>query len=141
MGGTTHVWDANGNLRDDGTFTYEYDYKNQLIEVKQKPLGMPVAWYRYDALGRRIEKQVMSGPTERYVLLGPRDDRGLRRIGTWKQDFVYGAGHRPDPDARAGRRARLRQRPGHDGARGSYYHRNALGSVMDITDPLTRRWP
>ena len=37
VGGTTHLWDANGNLKDDGTFTYTYDYRNQLIQVKQKP--------------------------------------------------------------------------------------------------------
>ena len=97
---------------------------------------MPVAWYRYDALGRRIEKQVMSGPTERYVFSGLETIQVYDGGGAWKQDFVYGEGidH-----------ILMLQQPDlldHDGDQDTnelarhYYHRNALGSVMEITDPL-----
>ena len=136
VGGTSHVWDANGNLRDDGTFTYAYDYRGQLIEVKQKPTGMPVAWYRYDALGRRVEKQLMAGSTERYVLSGLETIQVYDGNGAWKQDFVYGEG--------IDQILMLQQQDilDHDNDQDTselarhYYHRNALGSVMEITDPL-----
>jgi YD repeat-containing protein len=86
------VWDLNGNLTDDGSFTYSYDYRNQLIAAKQKGTGIPVAWYRYDALGRRVEKQLMTGPTERYILSGLETIQIYDNGGQWKQDFVYGEG-------------------------------------------------
>jgi len=61
VGGTTHVRDANGNLRDDGTYKYAYDYRNQLVEVRLKSDNSLVATYDYDVLGRRIAKSTSSG--------------------------------------------------------------------------------
>lgn len=63
VGGVTHVRDANGNLRDDGTLLYSYDYRNQLVEVRQKSNSVLVAHYEYDVLGRRTQKQIGGGTT------------------------------------------------------------------------------
>lgn len=68
--GFTYAYDANGNLatktaRDgSGVTTYGWDAQNQLIRV-ELPDGT-VASYRYDGLGRRIEKNV-GGRVTRYV--------------------------------------------------------------------------
>jgi RHS repeat-associated protein len=56
VGGTTEVRDANGNLRDDGTRLYEYDYRNQLCRVTDKATSAVIATYNYDVFGRRIAK-------------------------------------------------------------------------------------
>ena len=72
----TYTYDANGNLIDkvdkgtgDRTL-YTYDPENQLIKVEQFTVAggttpVLVADYRYDALGRRIEKNV-NGVITRY---------------------------------------------------------------------------
>ena len=69
-----YAYDANGNrVRAQakvsgactGTVTeYVYDPENRLIEVIEA--GATIARYRYDALGRRIEKVTAAG-TRRYV--------------------------------------------------------------------------
>ncbi len=56
VGGTTHVRDANGNLRDDGTRLYAYDYRNQLVTVRLKADQSLIATYDYDGTGRRVAK-------------------------------------------------------------------------------------
>jgi RHS repeat-associated protein len=61
VGGVANLRDANGNLRDDGTLLYEYDFRNQLCRVKVKATGALVAAYDYDALGRRIGKSTSAG--------------------------------------------------------------------------------
>ncbi|MCI0633929.1 MAG: hypothetical protein L0206_08460, partial [Actinobacteria bacterium] len=50
--------DANGNLTDDGTVLYAYDWRNRLVAVDDKVTGAPVATYEYDVLGRRVKKTV-----------------------------------------------------------------------------------
>jgi len=56
VGGTTHVRDANGNLTDDGTNEYEWDYRNQLVRIKKKSDQSVVGSYEHDAIGRRRAK-------------------------------------------------------------------------------------
>ena len=62
VGGVTRAHDSNGNLTDDGTHRYLYDFKNRLVEVKLKSSGATVSTYRYDAQGRRVEKDVGGTP-------------------------------------------------------------------------------
>ena len=73
----TYTYDANGNLetktdKGNGDSTvYTYDAENQLIQVQAFTLAggstpILVAEYRYDALGRRIEKDV-NGVITRYI--------------------------------------------------------------------------
>ena len=66
VGGTTNVWDANGNLTDNGTLKFEYNYKNLIVRVRQKSDNSIVADYKYDAAGRRVEKEV-DETVERYI--------------------------------------------------------------------------
>ena len=52
----TPQYDANGNLAQDDHHTYTYDFDNHLISVDNGN----TATYTYDALGRRIQKTVIS---------------------------------------------------------------------------------
>jgi RHS repeat-associated protein len=61
VGGATQVRDANGNLVDDGTNLYDYDYRDQLCRVRLKATGATVATYDYDMLGRRVGKSTAAG--------------------------------------------------------------------------------
>lgn len=76
-GGGRFTYDSNGNLTEKTDKTtgdrtvYTYSVENQLIRVEQFTLAggatpVVVADYRYDALGRRIEKNV-NGVITRYV--------------------------------------------------------------------------
>jgi RHS repeat-associated protein len=142
VGGTTHVWDANGNLTDNGTFIFKYDYKNLIVQVKKKSDGSTVASYRYDALGRRVEKN--TGDAERYIrstALEPGDQENISHVvavydgsNNWQQNFVWndeidGIQMLEQADVldydTDGNTAELTR---------SFYHRNALGSVTEITD-------
>jgi RHS repeat-associated protein len=143
VGGTTQVSDANGNLTDNGTHLFLYDYKNHIVQVKLKSSGAVIASYRYDALGRRVEKNV-GGTVERHVLSianGPGDIEDPSNVvsiydgsDVWKQNFVWS-------DEADGIQM-LEQKDvldyDTDGntteVTRSFYHRNALGSVMEITD-------
>ncbi len=69
VGGTTHVRDANGNLRDDGVNLYDYDYRNQLVRVTRKSDSVVIGAYDYDVLGRRIAKATVAGTTT-FVWIG-----------------------------------------------------------------------
>ena len=62
--GTRGIWkqetinleyDANGNIKKDENYKYEYDYKNRLINVI-KHNGKTQVSYTYDVLWRRLEK-------------------------------------------------------------------------------------
>ena len=90
--------------------------------------------YKYDANGRRVEKAVSGGIIERYVYSGVETIATYNGSNTWKQDFVFGQGIDEvvmlsqadvldyDSDQNTSETTR------------SFYHRNALGSVMDVTD-------
>ena len=51
-GGINYTYDGNGNLSNKGAFTYSWDFRNQLTEVKQS--GTTIARFAYDGDGRRI---------------------------------------------------------------------------------------
>lgn len=63
----TLTYDANGNLTGDGTYTYVWNARDQLVEVKQGSTSL--ASFVYDAEGRRIRKTV-SGSTTQYLYDG-----------------------------------------------------------------------
>src|SRR5262249_11059137 len=52
-------YDKRGNLIDDGTYTYAYDFNSRLREIDKKSDDSPVAQYTYDALGRRIARTAL----------------------------------------------------------------------------------
>ncbi len=138
VGGTTRGNDANGNLTDNGTHLFSYNYKNVIVQVKLKSGGGVVADYKYDALGRRVEKDV-GGAIERHIRspVSPEVSHVVCAYGasdTWMQDYVWSdeidgiimlrQADVLDFDADSDTSEVTR----------SYYHRNALGSVMGMTD-------
>lgn len=58
-GTASYTFDSNGNLQTDGTNTYGWDIFNQLTKITAP--GSAPTIFKYDALGRRISKQVDGG--------------------------------------------------------------------------------
>ena len=128
----THAYqyDDNGNLTRKtllatGNFTaYTYDAENRLTKVEEFAAGNPTAFatstYRYDGLGRRIEKVAPTG-TKRYVYDG--------------EDILL------EYDGANVLQARYTHGPGIDepiavtkGSSTFFYHQDGLGTVTDLTD-------
>ncbi len=87
VGGTTHTWDANGNLTGDGATTFGYDTENRLVSAS----GAKNASLSYDPLGRLY--QVTSGAnTTRFVYDGDRLIAEYNASGTLLRRYVHGAG-------------------------------------------------
>ncbi len=59
--GTAQLYDANGNLIDNGTNLFQYDVFNRLRQVIRKADKAVMATYRYDAHHRRTDRTVTSG--------------------------------------------------------------------------------
>jgi RHS repeat-associated protein len=128
----THAYqyDDNGNLTRKtllatGNYSqYTYDAENRLTKVEEFVAGNPTAFatstYRYDGLGRRIEK-VANGQTKRYVYDG--------------EDILL------EYDGANVLQARYTHGPGIDepiavtkGGSTFFYHQDGLGTVTDLTD-------
>ncbi len=128
--------DDNGNVTDDGTYTFEWDYQNRLRTVIRKSDGALIATYAYDAIGRRIRKVVthsgaLDGTTEFYYdgwqVLEERDE-----ADALVQQYVYGI-YIDEPLVLD------RNLDGDDSATGLgdqrlFYHQNTLHSVFALTD-------
>lgn len=98
---------------------YVHDFENRLIEVNY--FGMAVQ-YNYDPFGRRIEKNLNNGATiTRYVYDGP--NTVTQYDGAWNVTAKYT--HTLDIDDPL----TVQQ-----GANTYYYHRDGLGSVVNLTD-------
>ena len=63
--GATLTYDANGNLTSDGTNSYTWNARNQLISIS----GGVTASFQYDAFGRRVSKTI--GGTTQFLYDGP----------------------------------------------------------------------
>jgi RHS repeat-associated protein len=125
-----YQYDDNGNLTRKtflatGNFTqYTYDAENRLTKAEDFAAGNPTAFatstYRYDGLGRRIEK-VANGQTKRYIYDG--------------EDILL------EYDGANVLQARYTHGPGIDepiavtkGGSTFFYHQDGLGTVTDLTD-------
>ena len=125
-----YQYDDNGNLTRKtllatGNFTqYTYDAENRLVKVEDFVAGNPTpaftSTYRYDGLGRRIEK-VANGQTTRYIYDG--------------EDILL------EYDGASALLARYTHGPGIDepiavtkGGSTFFYHQDGLGTVTDLTD-------
>ena len=62
--GATLAYDANGNLTSDGTNTYTWNARNQLVSIS----GGVNATFQYDAFGRRVSKTI--GGTTQFLYDG-----------------------------------------------------------------------
>jgi RHS repeat-associated protein len=60
-GNNTDGRKGNGNLANDGIRSYQYDALNRLIQVNRVSDNAMIAFYVYDAVNRRIYKQVTDG--------------------------------------------------------------------------------
>ncbi|MDX2072064.1 MAG: RHS repeat-associated core domain-containing protein [Haliscomenobacter sp.] len=109
-------YDKNGNLTFDGQFNLGYDLENRLTAVDNGTTAL----YRYDALGRRIQKIIKQDTTfYLYNGLDLIEERGNK--GLLKASFVYG----DNID-----QVLSMQRSG----KNYYYHSDPLGSARKISD-------
>ncbi len=135
VGGVTRTHDNNGNLTDDGTYLFAYDFENRLVEVKLKSTQALVATYRYDALGRRVEKAVSGGATTRYVLDGQQVIEEYDGQDVWQARYVYEDGiDHPRVMDRADQ-ADVNGNQNTSEVLRFTYHQQALGSVTEISEP------
>ncbi len=126
----SYQYDDNGNLTRKtllatGNYTqYTYDAENRLTKVEDFVAGNPTpaftSTYRYDGLGRRIEK-VANGQTKRYVYDG--EDILLEYDGTNTLQARYTHGPGIDEPIAVTK-----------GSTTYFYHQDGLGSVTDLTD-------
>jgi RHS repeat-associated protein len=84
IGGTTYSYDNNGNLStktdSSGTTQYYYDHENRLTRVLLP--STTVINYKYDALGRRVERSKSDGTWTRYSYDGLEMLRDLHSDGS-----------------------------------------------------------
>jgi RHS repeat-associated protein len=117
--GTTYTYDPNGNLtsKTEGsdTWGYEWNADNQLTRVTKNSIEQ--ARFSYDPMRRRVEK-VAGGVTTSYTYDSEDILREVRGATTLK--YVHGLGI-DEPLAVD------------DGATVSYFHADALGSVVKAT--------
>ncbi len=122
------IYDENGNLtsitNSCGTTTYTWDARNRLVEINGftadcSPL---TANFKYDALGRRIEKTI-NGRTIQYLYDGldivQEIENGIVMVNYIRTLNI------DEPLARITSDGTIR-----------YYHADALGSIIALTDDL-----
>ena len=123
----TYQYDNNGNLtrktsKTPGPFTsYEYDAENKLVRVVSNGT---VVNYKYDGLGRRVEKEINDGVTTK-----------VTRFIYDNEDILL------ELDGSNNITARYTHGPGTDeplimekGGDSFFYHADGLGSITEITD-------
>ena len=119
-------YDANFNQTDDGSaFTFVYDANDQLQQVKDRTTGAELARYRYDALGRRVDKSVPTAPPGAQVTRYYYADQRIieERNGSDAVQATYTYGTYIDEPLTMYR----------GGAR-FYYHSNRVFSTYALTD-------
>jgi RHS repeat-associated protein len=126
----SYQYDDNGNLTrktllTTGNYTqYTYDAENRLTKVEDFAVGNPTAaftsTYRYDGLGRRIEKAA-NGQTKRYIYDG--EDILLEYDGSNVLQARYTHGPGIDEPIAVTK-----------GSSTYFYHQDGLGTVTDLTD-------
>ncbi|MDO8446578.1 MAG: RHS repeat-associated core domain-containing protein [Deltaproteobacteria bacterium] len=127
--GGTYTYDKNGNLtaKIDGTtiYSYSYDYENRLTKViKTESSATTTSEYKYDPFGRRIEKKVTeSGTTTTTKYVYDNEDIILEYDGSNSTGnrYIHGPGI-DEPLAVI------------NGKNTYYYHADALGSIVALTD-------
>jgi RHS repeat-associated protein len=111
----TITYDANGNLTFDGTTSYTWDARNQLIQMSS---GSLFATFTYDALGRRVSK-TNNGATTRYLYDG-NDIIAEIQNNTISATYLRSL-NIDEPFLRSS-------------AVAEYYHTDAVRSVLSLTD-------
>ena len=115
--------DQNGNLADvnAGALLLNYDYRNRLVQFFRSDIAQTTT-YRYDCLGRRIEKNEAGSLTRFYYdgadLIEEQDGTNIS-VAT----YVYSKG--------AHTRLQMKR-----GGQKYFYHEDDLGSVMKVTNAV-----
>ena len=138
-GSSDYQYDENGNLtrKTDGrgTWTYGWDVENQLVKVTLN--GSDYARYRYDPLGRRIERTfgapvIDAGARHLYSYDGDdiiRERLWANRVERQRQ-YIHGPA--VDEPLAVLREVVSRGVRTNEGTR--YYHADGLGSIVGATD-------
>jgi len=112
----TLTFDANGNLSNDGTRTFEWDAENQLVAVT---LGTHRSEFTYDGLDRRariVEKE--NGTTVRdATLIWDRTELAEERLSTGEVNRFFSSGEQHNGVAR-------------------FLTRDHIGSIREVTDSM-----
>jgi RHS repeat-associated protein len=111
------TYDANGNMLTDGTYTYSWNARSQLVQLKQGT--SVIATYSHDATGRRIGKTI-SGATTGFSYDGGNFTQEKDASGTPTANLVTGG-----TDQTFSRT---------DGSGARYFLTDALGSTVALTD-------
>src|SRR5262249_7230187 len=122
----TYQYDNNGNMTRKTTkiggavTTYEYDAENKLVRVES---AGKTANYKYDGLGRRVEKEVIgsSSTTTRYVY----DNEDILIELNGANSIIARYTHGPGVDAPL-----ILEK----NSQSFYYHADGLGSITEITN-------
>jgi RHS repeat-associated protein len=96
VGGTTQVYDTNGNLVDDGTNTYTFDSQSRLVSaLADDGLGGTIsASYAYDPFMRRTRKTV-DGAATYFLWSGGGLIEEYAGAGSRQKQYVYAADFSP----------------------------------------------
>ena len=116
---TTLQYDANGNLTNDGTHAYQYNYNNRLISVDNGA----TATYTYDALNRRVQKMVVEPveTTTNYYYCGDQAIEERDANNAVLATYIFGISVDDVLQMQRGNNT-------------YYYHKNHLGSVIALTN-------
>ncbi|MEI8138786.1 MAG: LamG-like jellyroll fold domain-containing protein [bacterium] len=78
-------YDANGSLVARGNAGYVYDYRGRLVELRSN--GVVLAYYSYDALNRRVSKDIAGGHIAYYYDGEALIDEAVN--GAWGRSYVF----------------------------------------------------
>jgi RHS repeat-associated protein len=128
--------DKNGNVTDNGTFAFKWDYQNRLRMVSRKTDSAVIAVYSYDAFGRRTRKVVantlrLNGITDFYFD-GWQEIEERNAADGLSQQYVYGF-YLNEPLV-LDRNPRKADMTSGAGEQRLFFHTNMLGSVLALTD-------
>ncbi|MEK5389042.1 RHS repeat-associated core domain-containing protein [Margalitia sp. FSL K6-0131] len=114
-------YDANGNRIEDGKYSYEWNEKDQLVSIIKKGENTPFVTYSYDEDGKRIQKNVNGTVTNYHY-----DGDGINVLyetdaqNNVVRSYTYSAN---------GQLLSMKK-----GSKTYFYHFNAHGDVVSITD-------
>lgn len=120
VGGTPYRYDANGNLIDNGTYTFVYNADNRLTEVRSKSSNNLIASYRYDEEGRLTRKTTPSWAANYYYDQNNNVIFVTDAAGTISTEYTWDSQGHPLTMIQNGNTY--------------YYHLNGHGDVVAITD-------
>ena len=115
-------YDKNGNLIQDETYSYTYNWRNLITEVRTADKAL-VATYKYDALGRRVAKvDGLSSDITQYIYDGWNivEERSGTNGDTLEASYIYDERNLPVAMQRSGKLY--------------FYQYNHLGSIESVTN-------